>query len=60
MVTAKRRRKPGPQPDRLIIEGDWGDAMAKALTKQRPADGWPHPPKRKPRRKPTKAKARKP
>lgn len=46
------RKKPkeptGPKPDRVKIEGDWQDAMKKALAKKRPADGWP---KAKPDRK---------
>ena len=32
---------PGPEPDRLTIEGDWRDAMMKAVKKKRPEDGWP-------------------
>jgi hypothetical protein len=38
--------KPGPKPDTLKIEGDWIDAVDKALTKKRPAGGWPKAPKR--------------
>jgi hypothetical protein len=36
-VTAKQKR--GPDPERLKIEGDWEDAVAKAL--QVPAEGKP-------------------
>ena len=36
-------KKPGPEPDRLKIDGDWEDAVKKALSKPRPAEGWPKP-----------------
>ncbi len=35
------KMKPGPEPDRLNIDGDWEDAMKKAIDKERPEDGWP-------------------
>jgi hypothetical protein len=31
-----RRKPPGPQPDRLVIEGDWKDAVKTALRKPNP------------------------
>ena len=31
----------GPKPDRVKIEGDWEDAIDKALEKKRPNEGWP-------------------
>ena len=37
------RRRPGPAPDSLNIEGDWEQAIGKALKKKRPNDGWPKP-----------------
>lgn len=37
------RRTPGPQPDRLKLNGDWKDAAKKALKKERPPEGWPSP-----------------
>ena len=40
--------KRGPDPDRLVIPGDWKDAMGKALGKKRPARGWPKPAKKRP------------
>lgn len=40
----------GPKPDSLKVEGEWEDAVKKALDKKRPADGWPKPPK-KPKKK---------
>ncbi len=44
----KRQKPPGPEPERLIIEGDWKDAVKKALHKTPPAEGWPKPePKKK-------------
>ena len=35
------KRKPGPEEDRLKIEGDWEDAMKQAMQKPRPEGGWP-------------------
>ena len=32
------KKKPGPEPDHLKIEGDWEDAVKKALEKKR--DEW--------------------
>lgn len=34
-------RKPGPDADRLKIEGDWEDAVKRALKKPQPIEGWP-------------------
>lgn len=39
--------KRGPQPEIVKIEGDWRDAMKKALEKKPPKKGWPIPNKRK-------------
>lgn len=45
-------QKRGPEPERLKIEGmTWQQAIKKALSKPRPPEGWPKPP-----RKPSKAK----
>lgn len=38
----KKKKKPGPEPDKLKLEGDWGQAVKKALTKKRPKGGWPN------------------
>jgi hypothetical protein len=35
------RKKPGPPEERLVIEGDWKDAVKKALKKRKPPEGWP-------------------
>ena len=35
--------KPGPEPERLKVEGDWEKAMEKAMKKKKPAEGWPKP-----------------
>lgn len=42
-MAQKRTRKSahGPKPDRLQIEGDWTDAVNKAIKKKRPEEGWP-------------------
>jgi hypothetical protein len=37
----KAKRKTGPKPDLLKIEGDWRKAVGKALEKKRPDKGWP-------------------
>ncbi len=37
----KKRKKRGPKPEDLKIQGDWGDALKKALKKEKPAEGWP-------------------
>ncbi len=34
-------KRPGPEPERLKIDGTWEEAAAKALKKKRPASGWP-------------------
>jgi hypothetical protein len=41
--------KPGPEAERVKIEGDWTAAVGKALKKPRPVTGWPKaaPKKRK-------------
>jgi len=43
----KTRKPPGPAPDVLKIEGNWKDAVTKALQTKKPPGGWP---KMKPRR----------
>ena len=40
-------RKPGPEPERVKIEGDWEEAVKRALGKKRPPGGWPRPAKKK-------------
>ncbi len=37
----KPTRSPGPQAERLRIEGDWKSAVKKAIHKPKPAEGWP-------------------
>lgn len=32
------RSKPGPEPERLKIEGDWKDAVKRALPKKKPPE----------------------
>jgi hypothetical protein len=39
--TAKPRKPPGPAPEVLKIEGDWKDAVKKALRVKKPVGGWP-------------------
>jgi hypothetical protein len=43
--------KPGPKPEVVKIEGDWQDAVVRALEKPRPPKGWPKPEKLKKRGK---------
>jgi hypothetical protein len=47
----KRRQSKGPEPDRLKIEGDFADAVRKALAKKKPATGWPKAERYAPRKK---------
>lgn len=35
------KKDPGPDPDRLKLEGDWEEAIGDALKKDRPPGGWP-------------------
>lgn len=39
--TEHKSGKPGPKPETLKIEGDWKQAVDKALKKKRPKAGWP-------------------
>lgn len=41
--TQKRRA----EPERVKVGSDWSAAIRKALAKERPAEGWPEPRKRK-------------
>ena len=36
-----KKDKPGPKPDHLRLEGDWEEAVKKALAKEKPKEGWP-------------------
>lgn len=38
-------RKTGPKPDIVKIDGNWENAVWKALKKERPKEGWPKPKK---------------
>jgi len=51
MTEAKKRRKPGPEAQRLKGQGDWKEAVARAVRLERPASGWPKPDKAKGRGK---------
>jgi len=46
----KQKGTPGPQPERLVIEGNWKEAIKKSFKKEQPAKGWPKPEPRKKRR----------
>ncbi len=43
--------KPERNPERLKIEGDWEQAVEKALKKPRPKSGWPVTKKAKQKKK---------
>jgi hypothetical protein len=32
---------PGPKPQYLKIEGDWREAVKRAIQKKKPQEGWP-------------------
>jgi len=40
-VHINNKKKAGPKPDAIKIDGDWQQAMGKAMKKKRPVDGWP-------------------
>jgi hypothetical protein len=40
------KAKPGPDPDRLNLEGDWEELVGDALRKKRPPEGWPPKPEK--------------
>ena len=46
-MTAKKakRKRTGQEPDRVKLAGDWEKAVADALAKKRPKEGWPEPQK---------------
>jgi len=37
----KKRKKHGPKPNHLIIDGKWEEAIKKAVKKKQPQDSWP-------------------
>jgi hypothetical protein len=41
MAMKKKRQKRGPKPDKLQIDGDWQEALKKAVKKKKPENGWP-------------------
>ena len=41
MDSRKPKKKRGPKPDHLKIDGDWEDAVKQALGKEKPEEGWP-------------------
>ncbi len=44
---SKENQKPGPDPERLKLPGDWKDQLADAVRKKRPKAGWPKPERKK-------------
>jgi hypothetical protein len=48
--------KTGPEADQLVVEGNWKDAITRAVKKTRPVDGWPDRPVKKRRKRKTKSK----
>lgn len=51
-MTTKKKPKTGPAPERVKLSGDWQEAVAKALTRPTPAEGWSKPVKKKREKKP--------
>ncbi len=43
MLKKRAKRKPGPRPEPVKIDGDRQQAMRKALGKEKPPGGWPKP-----------------
>jgi hypothetical protein len=46
-MTIKKQTKRGRQADHLKLTGYWRERMRQAITKKRPASGWPKPTKKK-------------
>lgn len=42
----EKKRKTGPDPERVKIDDDWESAIGKALRKERPKEGWPKKPEK--------------
>ncbi|HEY1789851.1 MAG TPA: hypothetical protein VGJ73_17010 [Verrucomicrobiae bacterium] len=42
MKKAAKRKKSGPEPEVLKLNGDWRGLIKKSLQKIRPATGWPN------------------
>jgi hypothetical protein len=38
---AKHKKKTGPKPEALKLEGKWQEAVKKSITKEKPEGGWP-------------------
>lgn len=52
MMSRKQpKSKSGPEPERVKLKQPWQKAVGDALKKERPAEGWPDQPKRKPKKK---------
>jgi hypothetical protein len=43
MARDEDKKKPGPDPERLKLPGDWKDRIKDALGKKRPPEGWTEP-----------------
>jgi len=43
----KKEQKKGPEPDRLVLDDTWQNAMGKAIKKEKPKEGWSEKPKDK-------------
>lgn len=41
------KQRPGPDPERLKVDGDWESAAALLVKAKKPASGWPGPKPRK-------------
>ncbi len=37
----KMKKKRGPKEDYLKVDGNWQEALKKAVKKKKPAEGWP-------------------
>ena len=36
----EKKPRPGPDPDRVKIDGEWEGVVSQALKKKRPKEGW--------------------
>lgn len=49
-MKTKKPAVTGPKPELFKIDGDWTAAIGKAISKPKPAEGWPTPIKKRTRR----------
>jgi hypothetical protein len=41
MKKPKKKQKPGPKAERLVIQGNWKEAVKRSFEKKKTPEGWP-------------------